>query len=56
MAVQYGGHMIQTETHDNNTALPLVEVFRRFEIGFVFVGYNLFKPTICIQHFIYIYI
>ena len=25
MAVQYTGHMIQTETHDNNT-LPLVGV------------------------------
>jgi len=26
MAVQYIGHMIQTETCDNDTALPLVEV------------------------------
>ena len=26
MAVQYTDHMIQTETHDNDTALPLLEV------------------------------
>ena len=26
MSVQYTGHVIQTETNDNNTALPLVEV------------------------------
>ena len=26
MAVQYTSHVIQTETHDNDTALPLVEV------------------------------
>ena len=26
MAVQYTGHVIQTKTHDNNTALPLVGV------------------------------
>ena len=26
MAEQYTGHVIQTETHDNDTALPLVEV------------------------------
>ena len=26
MAVQYSGHGIQTETHDNNTALPMVGV------------------------------
>ena len=26
MAVQYIGHMIQRETRDNDTALPLVEV------------------------------
>ena len=26
MAVQYTGHVIQTETRDNNTALPLVGV------------------------------
>ena len=26
MAVQYTGHVIQTETRDNNNAMPLVEV------------------------------
>ena len=27
MTVQYTGHMIQTETYDNKTALPLVGVY-----------------------------
>ena len=26
IAVQYTGHVIQTETHDNDTALPFMEV------------------------------
>ena len=59
MALQYCGHVIQTETRDQYTALPLVGVlailgYRRFQICCVFAEYDLLKPTIFIQNIIYI--
>ena len=57
MAVQYTGHMIRTETRDNDTTLTLVGVlvmgYRRFQIGCVIVEYGLFNTTNVIQNLIY---
>ena len=40
MAVQYTGHMIQAETCDNDTALPLV--------GVLVMLYGLYGPNVII--------
>ena len=60
MAVQYNGHVVQTETRDYDTTLPLAEVlvtypvvYSSFQIGCIFVEYDPFNTTL-IQNLIYI--